>query len=66
MKIYTNFELANKPYNDNAGWEEDAYGQKIICTGIYRWSDGTHRDQPDPSFKQNLKEIVCLARIVYD
>lgn len=63
MKIYTDEEIQNRPYNNNAGWEEDERGQVVIYTGIYRWSDSTFRSERDPNFKQGMSEVVRLDTI---
>lgn len=41
MRIFTPEEIFKNCF------EVDLYGQLIIYTGIFQWSDGTYRDHPE-------------------
>ena len=50
MYIYTDEEVAAFKYNiKNDGDTTDNYGQIIIYTGVFEWSDGTLRNEAEPS-----------------
>jgi hypothetical protein len=52
MRTYTEEavqELTNPP-GSSFIQETDNIGQIVIYTNLFRWNDGTIRDQPDPTW----------------
>ncbi len=54
MRIFTNAEVQDALYEQVSGvspceMDVDNEGQLIIYTGIYRWEDGTYRDEEEPN-----------------
>ncbi len=47
MKTFTEEEVSAATNVDGGDLEYDNHGQLIIYTGIFRWSDGTFRDEPE-------------------
>jgi hypothetical protein len=53
MKTFTAEEVekfTNPECARGAALEEDNHGQQIIYTGVFRWTDGTFRNEIDPNF----------------
>lgn len=55
MKTYTEAEVDTLTDIKAEGVElcHDNQGQIVLYTGIFRWNDGTFRDEPDPSIDQD-------------
>lgn len=56
MRIFTNQEVSDActvTSNFGCELEHDNHGQMIIYTGIFRWEDGTYRDEPDPTYDED-------------
>lgn len=50
MKIYTEeafAELTAEQLLEHAEMDKDSLGQVVIYTGLFVWSDGTYRDEPE-------------------
>lgn len=48
MKIFSKEEFYKKFGTRAADCEQDNEGQILLYTSIWRWSDGTLRDDPEP------------------
>lgn len=52
MKIYTKGEVAEELSRcEQSDCETDNAGQLIHYTGLYKWKDGTIRDESDPDYE---------------
>ena len=50
MKTYTFIEFDQHIMDGGGDLQTDNVGQLIIYSGLFRWNDGSIRDQPDPSW----------------
>ncbi len=58
MRIYTQAEVDAATKTISGSGElgellEDNTGQLVIYTGIFRWSDGTYRDEAEPQEEED-------------
>jgi hypothetical protein len=59
MKTYTEQEvneMLTVGPNPGGVLEHDNMGQLIIYTNIFRWTDGSHHDEPDPLMQEDLDD----------
>lgn len=50
MKTYTAEEVTKRAIASGSDWCYDNRGQVVLYTDIFLWSDGSYRDEPDPSY----------------
>lgn len=52
MKTYTLEEVMQMHASTPGALDYDNQGQLVFYTNIFRWQDGTYRDQIDPSIEE--------------
>ena len=53
MKTYTAEEVTKRTNAEGSDWCHDNRGQVVLYTNIFLWSDGSYRDEPDPSYEDD-------------
>jgi hypothetical protein len=53
VQTYTD-EQVNKMLSCLGTLEHDNQGQLVIYTGVFKWTDGSYHDEPDPNQEDEI------------